>query len=107
MSRLRAFLPLSVFALLMALSPQVVAQSESRPVIDVVNMKGLIDPSLSDFVRDAIESAEREGARFWRRPVAASTIAHTELVTIAMAGVLKRGCTSAKRAKKTPSRDIE
>jgi len=62
-ARLRPSLPLALFASLMAFSPpQGIARGEPRPTIDVINMKGLIDPSLSDFVRGAIESAEQHGA---------------------------------------------
>jgi membrane-bound serine protease (ClpP class) len=35
--------------------------AESRPVVDVINVKGLIDPALFDYVRGAIASAERRG----------------------------------------------
>src|SRR2546428_1267549 len=38
------------------------AQAQSRPIMDVIKVKGLIDPALSDFVRGAITSAERQGA---------------------------------------------
>lgn len=38
------------------------AATQSRPIVDVIKVKGLIDPALSDFVRGAITSAERQGA---------------------------------------------
>jgi membrane-bound serine protease (ClpP class) len=38
------------------------AATQSRPIVDVIKVKGLIDPALSDFVRGAITSAQRQGA---------------------------------------------
>jgi membrane-bound serine protease (ClpP class) len=60
MPRLRALLPLGLVA--MAVVPAVPGRAqESTEVVDVVKVKGLVDPALDDFVRGAVGSAERDG----------------------------------------------
>lgn len=62
-ARVRALVPVMAVAGLLTLSMTQAAElTQSRPIVDVIKMKGLIDPALSDFVRGAITSAERQGA---------------------------------------------
>ncbi|TMK85929.1 MAG: nodulation protein NfeD [Actinobacteria bacterium] len=43
-------------------NPHAAAQAPAEPAVDVVDVKGLVDPSLAGFVEDAMRSAERTGA---------------------------------------------
>src|SRR5439155_7634489 len=60
-SPLRIFLLLVLAALVMLPVPASRAQSLAT-VVDVVKVEGLVDPALDDFVRGAVEGAERTGA---------------------------------------------
>ena len=53
---------MAVACLLTLPMTEAAAASQSRPIVDVIKVKGLIDPALSDFVQGAITSAERQGA---------------------------------------------
>jgi len=62
--RLRALIPLVVLAvsLTLPITDGAAQVASARPIVVVIKVKGLVDPSLSAFVRGAIEAAEREGA---------------------------------------------
>ena len=61
MPRLRVLSILGLVAFALSLAAPGRAQVSST-VIDVVKVKGLVDPALDDFVRGAVRSAERAGA---------------------------------------------
>lgn len=63
MRPLHAIFRVAVLAFFLSAIPATAATGQDgRPVVDIIKVKGLIDPSLSDFVRGAIESAERQKA---------------------------------------------
>jgi membrane-bound serine protease (ClpP class) len=59
--RVRALLSLAAISLVIVLGGAARAQ-EATTVVDVVKVKGLVDPALDDFVRGAIERDQRTGA---------------------------------------------
>jgi len=61
MARVRTLTCLVCASLLLAPAALAAGPADPRPIVDVIKVKGLIDPALSGFVRGAVTSAERRG----------------------------------------------